>query len=296
MQVSARPLGASGCVPEGDTVFVAATRLRQALAGQPLTKTDFRVPALATVDLSGRSVDDVVPRGKHLLFRIEGGHTLHTHYKMDGSWHLYRHGERWGGPDFQVRAVLENEGWVAVGFRLAKVELLPTDNEHDIVGHLGPDPLRDDWDPAVAVANLSQHADEEIGTVLLDQRLIAGPGNVYKSEVCFLAGVHPRTLVREVPHLAKIVDLVARLMRANKKIGNQMTTGDTRPGRERWVYGRSGRPCFRCGTKIVRAEQEGYGGERVTFWCPTCQPFASVQERSTRDPHTREAKTRAQDG
>ena len=273
-------------MPEGDTVFVAATRLRQALGGDVLTRADLRVPSLATVDLAGRRVDEVIPRGKHLLFRIEGGHTLHTHYKMDGSWHLYRHGERWGGPGFEVRAVLETERWVAVGFRLAKVELIPTSNEDEIVGHLGPDPLRDDWDPALALDNLLRHPNEEIGTVLLDQRVIAGPGNVYKSEICFLAGVDPRTRVRDVPGPAKMVDLLARLMRANKQTGNQITTGDTRPGRQRWVYGRSGRPCFRCDTKIRRAEQAGYGGDRVTFWCPVCQPPIAATADDT--PKTRE--------
>ena len=268
-------------MPEGDTVFVAATRLRQALAGSSLTKSDLRVPALATVDLSGHRVDDVVPRGKHLLFRISGGHTLHTHYKMDGSWHLYRHGERWRGPNFQVRAVLETDRWVAVGFRLAKVGLLPTAEEDDVVGHLGPDPLDQGWDPVVAVANLAAQPDAEIASILLDQKVIAGAGNVYKSEVCFLAGVHPRTLVRDVAELAKVVDLLARLMRANRTTGNQITTGDTRPGRERWVYGRSGRSCFRCGTLIRRAEQEGYGGDRVTFWCPVCQPSPTIEQTPT---------------
>lgn len=270
-------------MPEGDTVFVAATRLRQALAGSSLTKTDLRVPSLATVDLSGHRMEDVVARGKHLLFRIDGGHTLHTHYKMDGAWHLYRHGEPWRGPNFQVRAVLETDRWVAVGFRLAKVELLPTGEEHQVVGHLGPDPLDEEWDPAVAVASLAARRDEELAATLLDQRVIAGAGNVYKSEVCFLAGVHPRTLVRDVPDLPKVVGLLARLMRANKTTGNQITTGDTRPGRERWVYGRSGRPCFRCGTQIRRADQEGYGGDRVTFWCPVCQPLQSIDTTATRE-------------
>lgn len=289
MPASGLPRGASDCVPEGDTVFVAASRLRQALAGSVLTKTDLRVPALATVDLSGRVLDDVVPRGKHLLFRIHGGQTLHTHYKMDGSWHLYRHGERWGGPPFQVRAVLETDAWVAVGFRLGKVELVPTSDEDDIVGHLGPDPLRDDWDPDAAVCNLMQHPDEEIGTVLLDQRVVAGAGNVYKSEVCFLAGLDPRTRVRDVQDLPKLVSLLARLMRANMKTGNQITTGDTRPGRERWVYGRSGRPCFRCGSKIGRADQAGYGGDRVTFWCPACQPPVSLERSVTETSEKRKA-------
>lgn len=276
-------------MPEGDTVFVAATRLRQALAGDALTNSDLRVPTLATVDLAGLVVEDVVPRGKHLLFRIEGGRTLHTHYKMDGSWHLYRHGQSWGGRAFQVRAVLETQEWVAVGFDLAKVELVATADEDQIVGHLGPDPLREDWDPQAAVHNLMQHPDAQIGTVLLDQTVIAGPGNVYKCEVCFLAGVHPRTAVRDVPDPAKVVDLVARLMQANKRTGTQITTGDTRPGRGRWVYGRSGRRCFRCGTQIRRAEQEGYGGERVTFWCPVCQPSPSVGQRPATTSTTREA-------
>ncbi len=275
-------------MPEGDTVFVAASRLRQALAGDLLTRTDLRVPALATVDLSGRHLEDVIPRGKHLLFRISGGHTLHTHYKMDGSWHLYKHGERWAGPAFEVRAVLETEAWVAVGFRLAKVELIPTASEDQIVGHLGPDPLRDDWDPALALHNLTQHLDEEVGKVLLDQRVIAGAGNVYKSEVCFLAGVDPHTRVRDVHNLPKMVDLLARVMRANKTTGTQITTGDTRPGRERWVYGRSGRPCFRCGTRVRRADQAGYGGDRVTFWCPVCQPAAPITT-AVDTPTTREA-------
>ena len=268
-------------MPEGDTVFVAATRLRHALAGSKLVKSDLRVPSLATVDLSGLLVEDVIPRGKHLLFRIAGGRTLHTHYKMDGSWHLYRHGERWRGPAFEVRAVLETDAWVAVGFRLAKVELVASADEDEIVGHLGPDPLRDDWDAEAALANLLRHPDEEIGTVLLDQRVVAGPGNVYKSEVCFLSGLDPRTLVRDVPDPRKVIDLTARLMRANRTSGNQLTTGDTRPGRERWVYGRSGRPCFRCGTRISRAEQKGYGGERVTFWCPRCQPPSPIQRTPT---------------
>jgi endonuclease-8 len=119
-------------VPEGDTVFLAAMRLRRALAGQVLTRTDFRMPRIAAVDLSGRRVDDVVSRGKHLLVRIEGGVTLHTHYKMEGSWHLYRPGERWRGPGWQVRVLLETEPWIAVGFRLAVAELIETAHEREI--------------------------------------------------------------------------------------------------------------------------------------------------------------------
>lgn len=259
-------------MPEGDTVFVAATKLRAALGGRTIERTDFRVPRLATVDLAGTVVDDVVPRGKHLLFRFSNGLTLHTHYKMEGSWHLYRPGENWRGPAFQVRAVLYTQEWNAVGFRLAVVELIDTADEPDVVGHLGPDPLGDDWNAARVAEAIEQHPDSEIGEILLDQRVIAGPGNVYKSEVCFLAGVDPRTLVRDVPDVGRLVGLLARTMQANRTTGTQITTGDLRPGRQRWVYGRAGEQCFRCRSSIRRVEQRGYGGDRVTFWCPRCQP------------------------
>jgi endonuclease-8 len=260
-------------VPEGDTVHLAAKRLHRAFAGQPLTRTDFRVPRYATVDLSGRAVHEVVARGKHLLFRLEGGKTLHTHYRMEGSWHLYRRGQRWRGPRYQVRAVLENASWVAVGFRLPVIDILETDAEDDVVGHLGPDPLGPDWDPGLAAKNLATEPERAIGSALLDQRSIAGPGNVYKSEVLFLAGTNPWTPVgaTDVP---KIVDVVARAMQANRSTGSQITTGRAAPGEEHWVYGRYRKPCRRCRTPIDRADQEAPGGDRVTFWCPTCQPLS----------------------
>lgn len=280
-------------MPEGDTVYLAATRLHAALSGAILTKTDFRVPQLATADLSGRKVLEVVPRGKHLLFRIEGGLTLHTHYKMEGAWHLYRHGEKWRGPGFQVRAVMETESIVAVGFQLAVVELLDTAAASEVVGHLGPDPLGDDWDVDKVIATMRERPDDEIGAVLLDQRVLAGPGNVYKSEICFLSGVHPQTAVADVPDLRHLVELVERLMKANRTTGNQITTGDLRPGRQRWVYGRSGKGCFRCRTPIRRADQAGYGGDRVTFWCPTCQPASSRRAPVSIDAAGKERLDRA---
>jgi formamidopyrimidine-DNA glycosylase len=259
-------------MPEGDTVFLAATRMHTALAGQRLTATDFRVPRFATADLSGQVVREVAARGKHLLLRTDAGTTLHTHFKMEGAWHLYRPAERWRGPDFQVRAVLRTEPWVAVGFRLAICELLPTAAEHEVLGHLGPDVLGPDWDPAEAVRRLRADPSRAIGTALLDQRAIAGPGNVYKSEVCFLRGVDPWTPVGQVEDLEGMVDLLKRLMEANRTTGNQLTTGDTRPGRTSWVAGRTGKPCRRCGTPVRKADQPSYDGERVTYWCPTCQP------------------------
>jgi formamidopyrimidine-DNA glycosylase len=260
-------------VPEGDTVYVAATRLRAALAGAVLTKTDFRVPRFATVDLSGRTLLEVVPRGKHLFFRIEGGVTLHTHYKMEGSWHLYKHGERWRGPAFQVRAVLTTADWVAVGFRLAITEVVPTADEGRVVGHLGPDVLGPDWDESEALTRLEAARGRTISDALLDQSIMAGPGNVYRCEICFLSGIHPRTPVEEVADLRGVITLTKRLMDANRTTGMQITTGDPRPGRAHWVYGRKGMPCRRCGTNVRRELRPDDPTDRVTYWCPHCQPL-----------------------
>ena len=176
-------------MPEGDTVWLAAQRMHEALAGRVLTKSDFRVPQLATTDLSGREVLEVVPRGKHMLTRLAGGLTLHTHFRMDGSWHLYRPGDRWtGGPDWQVRVVLENSEWQAVGYRMPVLELIATAEEDGVVGHLGPDALGPDWDADRVVALLLEEPDAEVGTALLDQRNLAGLGNLYRCEVLFVRG------------------------------------------------------------------------------------------------------------
>ncbi|WP_121371912.1 DNA-formamidopyrimidine glycosylase family protein [Frondihabitans australicus] len=257
-------------MPEGDTVYRAAKNLDAVLRGQTLTKSDFRVPAFATVDLTGRAVDEVLSVGKHLLHRI-GDVTLHTHLKMEGSWHVYRHGTTWKRPAYQARVVLETADWVAVGFDLGIVELVPRDDEESAVGYLGPDLLGPGWDSEVAVANLVRDPDREIGLALLDQRNLAGIGNVYRNELCFLRGVLPTRPVREVENVPKMVDLAYRLLQANKDRVDRTTTGQLR-GQTDWVYGRAGRPCRRCGTKIRR----GTLGEselelRDTYWCPRCQ-------------------------
>ena len=259
-------------MPEGDTVHLAARRLHTALTGEELIRSDFRVPRIATVDLAGRRIQEVVARGKHLLFRIEGGSTLHTHFKMEGSWHLYRPDQSWKGPSFQVRAVLVTDPWVAVGFRLAIVELVPTDRESEIVGRLGPDVLGPDWDAEEAVARMHAQGSRPIGDVLIDQTVLAGPGNIYRCEICFLRGVHPDTPVEDVDDLPALVALTKRVMEANRSTGSQITTGDSRPGRMHWVYGRKGMPCHRCGSAIEK-RSEGPGGTKVTYWCPSCQPF-----------------------
>jgi endonuclease-8 len=259
-------------MPEGDTVWLAGRRLHDALAGQPLTRSDFRVPQLATVDLSGRTVTEVVSRGKHLLTRIGDDLTLHTHFRMDGSWHLYRPGDRWrGGPEWQVRVLLENAGWQAVGYRLPVVELFRRDRESEAVGHLGPDVLGPDWDAGEAVRRLAADPEREIGEALLDQRNLAGIGNLYKSESLFLHGVTPWTGVGAVPDLPRLVERAARLLEANKETVSQVTTGDPRRGRQHWVFERGGRPCLRCGTPVASADQGRAPYQRISSWCPTCQ-------------------------
>jgi endonuclease-8 len=260
-------------VPEGDTVWLVAQRLHDALAGRILTTADLRVPALSTTDLTGREVLEVVPRGKHLLTRIEGGLTLHTHLRMDGMWHLYRPGVRWaGGPDHEIRAVLANADWTALGYRLPVVELVETTRESDVVGHLGPDLLDPAFDRDEALRRLRSDPDREIGQALLDQRNLAGIGNLYKAETLFLRRISPWSPVGEVADLEALVDTARRLLEANKAHAAQRTTGDERRGHEHWVFERTRRPCRRCGTPVTAALQGTAPHERLTYWCTSCQP------------------------
>jgi endonuclease-8 len=257
-------------VPEGDVVWRTARRLHEALAGQVLTSSDFRVPKYATADLTGRTVTETVSRGKHLLTRVEGGVTIHTHLRMDGSWRVRPASERLARSHL-IRLVLANQAWRAVGYRLGVVDLLPTKAEHTVVGHLGPDLLGPDWDAAEAVRRLAADPARPVGEALLDQRNLAGIGNIYKTEVLFLRGASPWRPVGEVDGLADMVSLARRLLDANKERLGQVTTGVQRPGQQTWVYGRGGRPCRRCGTLIRTADQGRDATERVTYWCPTCQ-------------------------
>jgi endonuclease VIII len=257
-------------VPEGDTVWLTARRLHKALAGRVLTRSDVRVPRYATTNLAGRTVTEVVARGKHLLVRVEGGITVHTHLRMDGSWRVRPAGERIGG-SHRIRLVLANDTWQAVGYQLGIVEVLPTAREASVVGHLGPDLLGPDWDEAEAARRLRAAPARAIGEALLDQRNLAGIGNLYKAEVLFLRGVDPWRPVGEVAALDALVTTAQRLMDANKERFSQVTTGVQRPGEQTWVYGRAGRPCRRCGTLIRSADQGAETAERITFWCPHCQ-------------------------
>ena len=257
-------------MPEGDTVWLTARRLDEVLAGEVLTSSDFRVPAFATLDLSGETVDEVVSRGKHLLHRV-GEFSIHTHLKMEGSWHVYQPDTPWRRPAWQARAVLSTTDWTTVGFSLGVTEVVARDKEDTVVGHLGPDLLGPDWNLDAALANLASDPAVPIFIALLDQRNLAGLGNEYVNELCFLRGVLPSTPVSEVD-LPEIVALGVRLIHANRERVNRTFTGDTRGGQQDWVYGRMGRPCRRCGTRIRR----GTLGptpliQRLTFWCPRCQ-------------------------
>lgn len=260
-------------MPEGDTVWNTARVLHRALAGQRVTASDFRVPQLATADLSGATVLESASRGKHLLLRLRdpGGAalTLHSHLRMDGAWRAYTPGQRWAArPSHLIRAVLRTMDSIAVGYHLHDLALVPTAQEASLVGHLGPDLLGPDWDPVEAVRRLAAEPDTGIAEALLDQRHLAGIGNLYKSELLFLRGVSPWAPVRRVADLPAMVDLARRLLAANRGRWQQSTTGSLRTSETTYVYGRRGRPCRRCGSTVAQREQ----GERVTFWCPTCQP------------------------
>ncbi|WP_035792042.1 DNA-formamidopyrimidine glycosylase family protein [Kitasatospora mediocidica] len=274
-------------MPEGDSVFRTAAQLHEALADRTLSVADLRVPAHATAVLAGRQVLDVTPRGKHLLTRLEGDLTLHTHLRMDGRWQVYRTGDRWtGGPGHQIRAVLGHEELTAVGYRLPVVQLLRTSDESTAVGHLGPDLLGPDWDPDEALRRLLADPARPVAEALLDQRNLAGIGNIYANELCFLGRTTPWQPVGELAGLELMVGWARHLLLVNRLRPGHTTTGDLRsdpigcPGhaapasrfRERnWVYGRGGRPCLRCGSTVRAAQRGAAPQQRVTYWCPTCQ-------------------------
>ncbi|MCY7395495.1 MAG: Fpg/Nei family DNA glycosylase [Nocardioides sp.] len=261
-------------MPEGDTVFRAARLLHRTLSGRLLTRTDFRVPQLATTDLAGAVVTETVSRGKHLLTRIDGADswTLHTHLKMEGTWRVVPPGARWPRPVHQARVVLEAGGATAVGFSLGIVELVARAEEPEVVGHLGPDLLGPDWDEDTAVHRLLELPERPVGESLLDQTRLAGVGNMYMAELCFTHGTHPLTPVGAVPDLLRLVRRARLMLDTNKERAVQSTTGNLRERERMWVYRRDRSPCRRCGTP-VRVDQVGPPGrERAAYWCPSCQP------------------------
>jgi endonuclease-8 len=266
-------------VPEGDSVWRVARRLRSRLTDRLVVRSDFRVPQHATADLTGRRVLGTVSRGKHLLTRFDGDITLHTHLRMDGEWAVVGAGRSLPRRLLpEVRVVLATDGPTAYALRMPVVELVRTSAEETVVGHLGPDLLGADWDAEEAARRLAQDPARPLAAALLDQRNLAGLGNLWVNELCYLRGRSPWTPVGEVD-LAPLVDLAHRLLRfsvSGATTGartSQVTTGDPRPGHDHWVAGRAGRPCRRCGTTVrVVEEVPGDAGRRRTWWCPSCQP------------------------
>lgn len=266
-------------MPEGDTIFRTAEVLRRALVGRRVTAARAqsrpglrRVPDLSR--LIGATVAGVEARGKHLLIGFDNGLTLRSHLRMSGSWHRYRPGEPWRRPMRQASAILETPESVAVAFNTPVVELL-TDAElrrSVPLTSLGPDLLGREFDGSGALHRLRERNGEQLGNALLDQRAVAGIGNVYKSEVAFLEGLDPWAPVGAFSdeELGAALVTARRLLQANVRGGARVTTGSGAQGRGLWVYGRGGRPCRRCGTLV----QQGRQGElaRLTFWCPRCQP------------------------
>lgn len=268
-------------MPEGDTVWRQARDLRAVLAGEELISCDFRVPAYATLDLSGETVDAVESRGKHLLMFV-GGLVVHSHLSMEGHWDIYPaptggRPTRWRKPAFAARVVLVSHLATAVGFSLGKLEVLRKEEVENAVGHLGPDLLGPGWDTDQALLRILADPTRAVGLALLDQRNLAGIGNIYRNELCFLGKVHPAVPVAQVPSLERIIDLAKRLLEANKDRPRRATTGGpAQRDAALWVYGLAGKPCKKCGSIIrhdTMADPEfPLRAARDIYFCPRCQP------------------------
>lgn len=272
-------------MPEGDAVWRATRRLHQAFAGQVLTRTDFRWPNLATTTLVGATTIEVVPRGKHLLHRVEvsgrgvldGAWTIHSHFRMDGTWRLSATTQ----PPrpcraHTVRAVLATAATTAVGDSLGMLDVVRTADEHRLVGHLGPDLLGTDWDAERAAANLAT-VSGTIGAALLDQRNLAGLGTIWTAESLFATRLSPWRPVADIP-LPQLTTLARRaqhLLSASLRYPMPSSTGDPHRGHEMYVYNRRRQPCRRCGTPIVTGTVGTPPQHRQLYYCPACQAMPS---------------------
>lgn len=254
-------------MPEGDTVYATAHRLADALAGVILVRGELRHPRLSTVDLRGRVMTGVGTVGKHLFLRFDRALSLHCHLGMDGSWRVYT---GHAPISHRTRVVLGVPGKTALGNQLLEMALVPTADERRLVAHLGPDLLDPDWSDehqTEAVRRLTAEPARELGQALLDQAVMAGIGNVYKAELCFLLRVSPWSPVSAVD-ADKTVRVARKLLLHNALRPNRNTTGDARRGRELWVYGRDRQGCLRCGGAVLVFRQD----TRITYHCPRCQP------------------------
>jgi endonuclease VIII len=262
-------------LPEGDAVWRTARRLHAALAGELLRGSDLRVPSLATADLSDRRTLEVVPRGKHLLHRMEGDLTLHSHLRMEGSWRVHPVARRSAlGARHTVRALLWTGTRVAVGDSLGMLDLVRTSEEHRVVGHLGPDLLDPGYDAQVALANVLADPSRTVTEALLDQRNVAGMGTIFTAEPLFVHGLHPWAPVGELgqEQVAQVLTTARRMLVLSCRTGRTTITGRADVNADdAWVHGRVGLPCKRCGTTVRLAPIGQQPRERVMFYCPTCQ-------------------------
>ena len=279
-------------MPEGDTIFRAAATLHRALAGHVVTRFESVYPALTRIardrPIVGRTVESVFARGKHLLITFSGDLVLRTHMRMSGSWHLYRAGDRWRRPGRDMRVLVATAAVEAVGFNVPVAELLTARElaRHKELQALGPDLLAPSFDPDEAIRRMRARLDDAVGDVLLNQRVMAGIGNVFKSEILFLAAIDPFTAVSALSdaELARLVDISRRQLGANVMTRDQTlsrstgrtTTRSLDPNSSLWVYGRGGKRCRRCGAAI-EARKTGIDA-RLTYWCPRCQPTRRTGE------------------
>jgi endonuclease-8 len=278
-------------MPEGDTIFRAARTLQRALAGRTVVVFESMLPALNRLEIKGRTIDRVSAAGKHLLMHFSGGLVLRTHMRMNGSWHIYRRGEPWVRPRRDMRVVIATDEFEAVGFSIPEAELIAARDlrRHEGLRTLGPDLLGDTFDAAEALRRLRQRGELTIADALLNQRIVAGIGNVYKSEVLFLCRVDPFAAVAalEDTQLTTIVETARRLLRANVAeglapmttyAGFRRTTRRDDPAERLWVYGRGRLPCRRCG-RPISASKDGPDA-RLTYWCGTCQQTETQPQRA----------------
>jgi endonuclease VIII len=280
-------------MPEGDTVFRAAQTLHRFMAGRIVTRFESAYPALTRVaedrPIVGRTIESVSARGKHLLIAFSGDLVLRTHLRMNGSWHIYPSGARWQRPARDMRVLVCTAEACGVGFNIPVAELLSRRDldRHRQLQALGPDLLAEPFDRDEAVRRMRARTGDPIAEVLLNQRVIAGIGNVFKSEILFLAGIHPFTPASLLADddLDRIVDVAREQLAANvmtrsqtlsRSIGRR-TTRSLDPNEKLWVYSRGRKPCRRCGAAI-QSRKSGPDA-RVTYWCPTCQPPRLSQQR-----------------
>ncbi|NLF69723.1 MAG: Fpg/Nei family DNA glycosylase [Candidatus Anammoximicrobium sp.] len=259
-------------MPEGDTIFRTAARLRPVLTGRTIAAARARDPGFPAGSLPGRTFAAVEARGKHLLMHLDDQRTIHSHLGMHGSWHLYRPGETWQKDRRQAALVLELPEVVCICFSPKVLQLLSADQlrRHLQLTGLGPDLLAEHVDEAEVLRRFRTHDSTPIGEAVMNQSIVAGIGNVYKSEVLFLTRTNPLIPVGHLSdeQLLRIAH-TARQWLAKNLTGYPRRTRSALDGQRLWVYGRSGKPCFACGQRIQLRRQGDQG--RTTYWCPHCQ-------------------------